>query len=308
MKKIFIFVILFVPLSVFADNLIFNGGFDMTPWDSGWTKNVTISTKRPQWITYIDSTIRAGTGKSYPNCCSLNTACTARYDGSNEVDTCWSIVKVRKEIFQTFTPVSNCIFKAWLSGWLLLSGHGMFTCSCGDTVQLCINGVWKRVWEIKGDGNYYSYGWTEFCDTIKNPVSGVKFISYGDGSALVENKFNIGGSNNFFYIDDVSIEILRVEESTPLSGHSIPTLQISQNPFSKSTVITYFVGEVSQPRYVSLAIYDLTGRCVKTLFNELKPAGSYSTTLNANELKTGVYFVRLTTGTTKLTKKLILMK
>jgi hypothetical protein len=105
-----------------------------------------------------------------------------------------------------------------------------------------------------------------------------------------------------------------VQENSNLNPPSI-TLRASQNPFSKSTVITYSVGEVSQPRYVSLAIYDLTGSCVKTLLpaspiggNESKPAGSYSITLNAKELKTGIYFVRLTTGKYKLTQKLILMK
>ncbi|MDD2889105.1 MAG: T9SS type A sorting domain-containing protein [bacterium] len=85
-------------------------------------------------------------------------------------------------------------------------------------------------------------------------------------------------------------------------------LKIEQNPFSKSTTISYAVGEVSQPRYVSLSLYDIAGKCVKTLVNEQKPAGTYNINLNANELKTGIYFLTLSTDTFETTKKLILIK
>ncbi|MDD5528780.1 MAG: T9SS type A sorting domain-containing protein [bacterium] len=118
--------------------------------------------------------------------------------------------------------------------------------------------------------------------------------------------FNIYGS--FMFPDSIGAE------ESKLVGTDY-NLSVSKNPFSKSTVITYSVGAVFHPQYVSLAIYDLTGRCVKTLVpaspiggNESKPAGTYTTTLNANDLKSGIYFVRLTTGNTKLTRKLILMK
>ncbi|MDD5529524.1 MAG: T9SS type A sorting domain-containing protein [bacterium] len=93
--------------------------------------------------------------------------------------------------------------------------------------------------------------------------------------------------------------------SNPQSAFQNPNLSVSQNPFSKSTIISFSVGN---SRDCSLQIYDLSGRLVKTLINEQKPAGTYSTTLSANDLKTGIYFVRLTAGNTKLTKKLILMK
>ncbi|MFA5033146.1 MAG: kelch repeat-containing protein [bacterium] len=91
-------------------------------------------------------------------------------------------------------------------------------------------------------------------------------------------------------------------------GRDVAMLQILKNPFSKSTVITYFVGEVSQPRYVSLAIYDLSGRCLKTLVKGEKKAGNYSINLNAKDLKTGIYFVKLTAGNYSVTEKMILLK
>jgi hypothetical protein len=92
-------------------------------------------------------------------------------------------------------------------------------------------------------------------------------------------------------------------------------LKIGQTPFSRSTVVSYTVGgdspslrEISQSRYVSLKIYDLSGCCIKTLVDGQKPAGAYNINLNANELKTGIYFVQLNIDTFKTTKKIILMR
>ncbi|MDD5530740.1 MAG: T9SS type A sorting domain-containing protein [bacterium] len=69
-----------------------------------------------------------------------------------------------------------------------------------------------------------------------------------------------------------------------------------------------FIYNIPLPNKVSLRLYDLSGREVRMLVDGEKPAGSYSVTLNANKLKAGVYFVRLTTGEQKIVKKLVLMK
>ncbi|MFA5031837.1 MAG: T9SS type A sorting domain-containing protein [bacterium] len=95
-----------------------------------------------------------------------------------------------------------------------------------------------------------------------------------------------------------------VEEKLNIETPSI-TLMASQNPFVKSTVLTYQIPITSK---VSLAIYDISGSCVKTLVNAEKGAGSYSINLTAKELKTGVYFVQLTTGTFKTTKKITVIR
>ena len=98
------------------------------------------------------------------------------------------------------------------------------------------------------------------------------------------------------------------ESSSPKSNPPSTTLRVNQNPFSQSTLISYSVPPNNYYTNTLLTIYDLSGRCAKTLINEQKPAGSYSITLSANDLKTGVYFVKLKTGNYNITKKLILMK
>ncbi|MFA5033659.1 MAG: T9SS type A sorting domain-containing protein [bacterium] len=99
-------------------------------------------------------------------------------------------------------------------------------------------------------------------------------------------------------------EGIGVEEKSNVRTSST-TLRVTENPFIKSTVIKYFIPVRTR---VILSVYDISGSCVKTLVNEEKPAGSYNLNLNAKELKTGIYFVRLTAGSFKETRKLVLMK
>lgn len=63
------------------------------------------------------------------------------------------------------------------------------------------------------------------------------------------------------------------------------------NPFNSSTIINY---NLSTSGMVSLRVYDVLGRNIKTLVEELKQdAGNYSVSFNANDLASGIYFYRL---------------
>ncbi|MDR3610592.1 MAG: T9SS type A sorting domain-containing protein, partial [Ignavibacteriaceae bacterium] len=77
------------------------------------------------------------------------------------------------------------------------------------------------------------------------------------------------------------------------------------NPFNPSTVINY---SIPRAGLVSLKIYDILGREIRTLLNENKTPGNYSVNFNAHGLSSGVYFYRLTMGTYSDVKKLMLLK
>ena len=77
------------------------------------------------------------------------------------------------------------------------------------------------------------------------------------------------------------------------------------NPFNPTTSIEY---QVSSSEKVSLKVYDILGREIKTLVNEVKSPGSYEVTFNASQLASGVYFYRLTAGDFVQTKKMILLR
>ena len=54
------------------------------------------------------------------------------------------------------------------------------------------------------------------------------------------------------------------------------------NPFNPSTVIEF---SVPNNEFVTLKVYDLTGREIATLVNEQKSTGTYSINFNSAELK-----------------------
>ena len=76
-------------------------------------------------------------------------------------------------------------------------------------------------------------------------------------------------------------------------------------PFNPSTVIGYRVPIIGK---VSLKVYDVLGREVVALVNEVKAQGSYTATFDASNLSSGVYFYRLQAGDFVQTKKLVVMK
>ncbi|MFN4112022.1 MAG: T9SS type A sorting domain-containing protein, partial [Ignavibacteria bacterium] len=78
------------------------------------------------------------------------------------------------------------------------------------------------------------------------------------------------------------------------------------NPFNPSTIIEYNLPENT---VVTLKIYDLMGREVKTLVNsEYQTKGLYKYFLNAGELSSGVYFYQLKSDKFSSTKKMILLR
>ena len=89
------------------------------------------------------------------------------------------------------------------------------------------------------------------------------------------------------------------------------------NPFNPKTDIRYQIAPARPDEsgqsggdggFVSLKIYDVLGREVATLVNEVKPPGIYSVSWNANGFPSGVYFYRLQVKSFVETKKLLLLK
>lgn len=77
------------------------------------------------------------------------------------------------------------------------------------------------------------------------------------------------------------------------------------NPFNPVTNIDY---DLPVDGKVALKIYDISGREIANLVNEVQQAGYYTVAFNANNLASGVYFYRLISGNFNQTKKLVLLK
>ena len=77
------------------------------------------------------------------------------------------------------------------------------------------------------------------------------------------------------------------------------------NPFNPSTIIKY---DVAKQGYVKILVYDILGREVKTLVNELLKPGRYEALFDGSNLTTGVYYYRMNAGDYSETKKMLLIK
>jgi hypothetical protein len=77
------------------------------------------------------------------------------------------------------------------------------------------------------------------------------------------------------------------------------------NPFNPSTSISY---QLAIQGHVSLMVYDVLGRQIATLVDEVKTAGAHTVSWDATNLSSGVYFYRLQAGDFNDLKRSILVK
>ena len=59
---------------------------------------------------------------------------------------------------------------------------------------------------------------------------------------------------------------------------------------------------------MTLKIFDILGREVASLVNEVKESGVYSVDWDASQFSSGVYLAKMTAGSYSSTKKLLLLR
>ena len=77
------------------------------------------------------------------------------------------------------------------------------------------------------------------------------------------------------------------------------------NPFNPVTVIRY---QIPVSSMVTLKVYDVLGREVAVLANEIQDAGYKSVEFDAINLPSGVYIYRITTATFTQAKKMVFLR
>jgi len=77
------------------------------------------------------------------------------------------------------------------------------------------------------------------------------------------------------------------------------------NPFNPSTSISFTIPESG---FTTLKVYNILGNEVTTLINEELTGGTFTTTFDASDLPSGVYFYTLSNNKFNETKKMMLLK
>ncbi len=101
---------------------------------------------------------------------------------------------------------------------------------------------------------------------------------------------------------ETSVDIERISEEVP----QIFSLdQNYPNPFNPTTTIEF---QLDSAQHIELRVFDVLGREVAVLANEVTPAGVYSINFDATNMASGMYFYQLKGATTTVTKTMLLMK
>ncbi|MEJ2617682.1 MAG: T9SS type A sorting domain-containing protein [Ignavibacteriaceae bacterium] len=99
--------------------------------------------------------------------------------------------------------------------------------------------------------------------------------------------------------------ILDVKEHKEIVPAEYRLNQNYPNPFNPTTTINYQVPIYS---HVTIKLFDMLGKEIKTIVDENKSGGNYSVIFNAGNLVSGIYFYRIQAGSFVSTKKFVLLK
>lgn len=157
----------------------------------------------------------------------------------------------------------------------------------GFEVERLTSASWTKTGFVKGNGNSNNKHNYFFADELKY-MSGK--ISY-----RLKQIDNDGGSK---YSDIVSVDAEAPKEFTLYQNYP--------NPFNPETKIKFTVPE---NRIVVLKIFDPIGKEIATLYNGMAEAGNfYEVNFDGSNLTSGFYIAQLSSGDTRLIKKMLLLK
>ncbi|MFZ1320157.1 MAG: T9SS type A sorting domain-containing protein [Ignavibacteria bacterium] len=77
------------------------------------------------------------------------------------------------------------------------------------------------------------------------------------------------------------------------------------NPFNPTTTIKF---DLPKDVLVSIKIFDMLGREIRTLVNDYKTAGSYTISFNGADLSSGIYYYKIKAGDFEQVRKMMLLK
>jgi hypothetical protein len=146
-------------------------------------------------------------------------------------------------------------------------------------------------------------------------------INLKDGVAFSNSLFSEDGTKFVWYADDASTYVNKIRayslangvtgnEETELLPTEFTVSQNYPNPFNPSTKIIFSLPEMAK---VTVRIYDMLGREIRTLVNTENSAGTHEVMWNGDndmgqKVASGIYLYSVSTNKFVQTKKMILLK
>lgn len=103
----------------------------------------------------------------------------------------------------------------------------------------------------------------------------------------------------------VNIDELSVNQISQSIPEKFSLSQNYPNPFNPATNFEF---GISEPGFVSVKVYNISGKEVAVLVNEYKSAGKYSVSFDGSNLVSGIYYYKMESGNFNETKRMVLLK
>jgi Pel9A-like, right handed beta helix region/Secretion system C-terminal sorting domain len=136
----------------------------------------------------------------------------------------------------------------------------------------------------------------------------IDFMRPAQGSDLIDAGIDIGYdySGNAPELGAIEVNYTTgIKDNEGRMPEKILLLQNYPNPFNPSTNIIY---KAPNSGNIKITIYDLMGRKIKTLINEMKSRGTYEVRFDGSNLASGIYFYKLQMNGNSVVKQMLLLK
>ncbi|MFZ4620134.1 MAG: N-acetylmuramoyl-L-alanine amidase [Bacteroidota bacterium] len=126
-------------------------------------------------------------------------------------------------------------------------------------------------------------------------------------SAVVLKQSNGHSNESRIYLDEVQTDavVSDVQTTEGILPSEFVLRQNYPNPFNPATEISFSMPHAGP---VKVTIFDLLGREVETLVNDVRTAGNYRVSFDGSRFSSGIYFYSMRSGSYSETRKMILTK
>jgi hypothetical protein len=145
----------------------------------------------------------------------------------------------------------------------------------------------------------------KFQNNASAQLNGVRSIMFQNGKMIVLGFQLVNAGTQTNWLRKYTVDSMVPVEPNTETAQKYSLSQNYPNPFNPKTIIQYSVPEKSAVR---ITVFDILGKEVEVLVNEVKTKGNYSVLFHGTALSSGIYFYRIETPEFTETKKMMLVK
>ena len=182
-------------------------------------------------------------------------------------------------------------------GYVIVGWTFSFGAGGSDLYFIKTDPLGNALWDTTYGGDFNDAGYS-----VQQTLDGGYVITGLTGYLSLPNRGDV------YLIKTPPVEPLGLEEGRmrfSVQGPRAKLLQSSPNPFRRSTEIAYSLPVAC---HVTLSVYDVSGRPVRTIVEGPREPGVHRVLWDAKELPGGVYFCKLQAGDFRGVGKMILLR